>query len=243
MYLKDKLIEISIDDEKSIPWIVRLIENPSSRFSLPGRINLYNHDCLHAVLDQDTSSLGEAFVVGFCMGSDPDTNWWHLLIFRFFSQYLYPQNYKMSPADLISFREGFDYGKFLEYEKLNCLDFKQFYHYYLPTLRTFLGVNINTINLLKKEIEEEIYWQKFRMRSKDKLAERLKYSSSIFAVIGGFLLALKIQISGYGFIFLACSSSQLLISSWLKKDLSLIVYAGSVFFFVDSLGIYRWLIK
>ena len=42
MYLKDELKKISVDDPKSIPWIVLLLENPKSRLSLPGKINLYN---------------------------------------------------------------------------------------------------------------------------------------------------------------------------------------------------------
>jgi hypothetical protein len=75
------------------------------------------------------------------------------------------------------------------------------------------------------------------------LANILKWSSSLFALGGGFLLALKLKISAYGFILLACSSSQLLISSILLKDISLTVYAGSVFVCVDMFGIYRWLLK
>ena len=74
-------------------------------------------------------------------------------------------------------------------------------------------------------------------------AENFKWSSSFFAVIGGFILALNLAISSYGFILLAASSSQLLISSLLKKDKSLIFYSGSIFFCVDLLGIYRWILK
>jgi hypothetical protein len=75
------------------------------------------------------------------------------------------------------------------------------------------------------------------------LASVLQWSSSICAVIGGVILAANIPISGYGFIFLAMSSGQLLIASWLKADRQMIIYAGSVFTFVDCLGVYRWLLR
>jgi hypothetical protein len=72
--------------------------------------------------------------------------------------------------------------------------------------------------------------------------EILKISSSLCAVTGGMLVALKIRISGYGFIFLALSSGQYLVANLLIKDVLSAIYALSVFVFVDLLGIYRWLI-
>jgi len=71
----------------------------------------------------------------------------------------------------------------------------------------------------------------------------LKVSSSFCALCGGVLLASKTTISGYGFILLATSSSQLLIASILLKDKIMIFYAASVFIFVDAFGIYRWLLN
>jgi hypothetical protein len=70
----------------------------------------------------------------------------------------------------------------------------------------------------------------------------LKISSSVCAVIGGVMLAAKISISSYGFLFLALSSSQLLIASIKTKDYLMVCYSGSIFIFVDCLGVYRWLI-
>lgn len=70
----------------------------------------------------------------------------------------------------------------------------------------------------------------------------LKISSSFWAILGGILLALKLDISGYGFLFLAMSSSQMLLANILLLDKSMIFYAGSIFIFVDCLGVYRWLL-
>ncbi|MEO1404388.1 MAG: hypothetical protein AAFV72_24490 [Cyanobacteria bacterium J06635_1] len=71
----------------------------------------------------------------------------------------------------------------------------------------------------------------------------LKLSSSICAVLGGSLLASNIAMSGYGFLLLSLSSSQLLTASLLEKDASMTLYAGSVFLFVDCFGIYRWILN
>ena len=81
-----------------------------------------------------------------------------------------------------------------------------------------------------------------RFLRKHPLSQLLKISSSICAVIGGVILAANLSISSYGFVFLALSSSQLLISSIQTKDRLMIIYSGSIFLFVDCLGIYRWLL-
>jgi hypothetical protein len=77
----------------------------------------------------------------------------------------------------------------------------------------------------------------------DSVAKFLQWSSSACAIAGGVMLASKTEVSGYGFIFLALSSSQMLMASIRRKDISMIVYAGSLFLFVDCLGIYRWILK
>jgi hypothetical protein len=79
--------------------------------------------------------------------------------------------------------------------------------------------------------------------STDSVAKFLQWSSSACAIAGGVMLAAKTEVSGYGFIFLALSSSQMLAASIRKKDTSMITYAGFLFLFVDCLGIYRWVIK
>lgn len=75
------------------------------------------------------------------------------------------------------------------------------------------------------------------------IAEILKVFSSLCALMGGVLIALKVKKSKYSFIFLALSSSQLLLASLMVRDLTLILYSASVFIFVDLLGNYRWLVS
>jgi hypothetical protein len=77
-----------------------------------------------------------------------------------------------------------------------------------------------------------------------KLANMLQWSSSICAVAGGVMLAANMpDVSKYGFIFFALSSSQLLVASLIKRNTAMIVYATSLFIFVDCLGIYRWILS
>jgi hypothetical protein len=75
------------------------------------------------------------------------------------------------------------------------------------------------------------------------LLRGLEYSSSACAVAGGTLLASNTEMSKYGFVILALSSGQMLISSTMGRRKSMMIYAGSVFCFVDCLGIYRWLLQ
>ena len=242
--LGHKVGSISINDANSIPWIVRFLENPQSNFFLPGRINLINHNCFQVLLEQGTTSSRKAFVIGFCMGNDPDTQNIHLSIFLFFAVYVYPKKYRFNRYDLIDFKAGFNYGKTVENKRLNKVKFSCFYNYDVPYLQNTFGIYSHELILIKQKIRyQKIGLGFIRSTSSRPLAKLLRSSSSLFAVVGGSILALKIDISSYGFLLLAFSSFQLLVSSLIEKDKSLTIYAGSVFLCVDSLGIYRWLLN
>lgn len=108
----------------NIPWLVWLLENPQSRVALPGKITLYNHDCLHILLDRGFTLADEAFVVGFAMGNDSETKWYHVLIFKLFSAYLYPIDYRFNRNHFIVFQQGFDYGRKVKVKDINKIDFQ-----------------------------------------------------------------------------------------------------------------------
>lgn len=82
-----------------------------------------------------------------------------------------------------------------------------------------------------------------RRKSDTPLAKSFQFLSSICAVIGGVLVSSNTSASKYGFIFLACSSSQIFLSSFILKDKALMIYGASLFIFVDCFGIYRWLLQ
>ncbi len=87
------------------------------------------------------------------------------------------------------------------------------------------------------------YYSRLNSPAFKRFIKYLKWASCFFAVTGGVLLAAKTASSGYGFIFLALSSSHMLLASWLVGDKSMICYSGSIFLFVDCLGVYRWLLS
>lgn len=239
--LSQKVRKFSIDSPEKIPWIVKFLENRQGFFALPGKISLYSHYCLHILLEQPPIKQGEAFIIGFCMGNDPRTNWFHLQLFKFFSRYIYPSKYRFYGQDNYYFAQGFEYGKKLIIKRINQFDFRNLEDLSVSEIQQLLGIEQHDLVSINNRVQVSIQPKKSR-DIYSFWAEFFKWSSSIFAVIGGFILALNLTISAYGFIILAASSSQLLISSLLVKDKSLIVYSGSILFFVDLLGIYRWIL-
>ena len=244
--LKEALKEFSIDKPEDIPWIVRLLENPASPVALPGKISLLGHDCLHLLLDRYLSSSDEAFVIGFSMGNDRKTKSWHIKLFKFFSRYLYPEPYKFAAEDFYSFDLGFEYGRSLD-PKIQGIYLTKYTYFTIEFLRGVFGIQPDY--LLQLRLKESEYKSQdlsnYRDRKKKSLKRLnpnvLKISSSIFAFCGGLILALNKPWSGYGFIFLACSSSQMLIASIIGADKIMIGYSAILFAFVDVLGVYCWL--
>ena len=242
--IRNNIHRIQINKRAEIPKIVWLLENPRSLVSLPGKISLYNHDSLHLLLEQKTNSTGEAFVLGFTIGNDLSSKKHHVFIFKFFLQYVYPKKYRLSTYELIFFDIGLEYGKRIFYKNINKIDFKKIENYPLSSIRAVLGIDVKEIGLLVDCIHEQPkVFESTKLKSNlSNYINIIRILSSCFAIIGGFLLALNIESSSYGFIFLAISSFSLLFSAILQKDRLLIFYSGSVFFSVDLLGIYRWIL-
>ena len=140
--LKDCLQSLQGDEQSAIPFLVRLLENPESIVPLPGKINLYNHDCLHILLDRGISLFDEAFVVGFTMGSDLKTNRFHLAVFKFLSNLLYPQPYKFNRQQFKLFKIAFNYARKLKAKNLNQIDFKAYENQTVEELRKLLGIDL-----------------------------------------------------------------------------------------------------
>ncbi|MDJ0682900.1 MAG: hypothetical protein QNJ18_23945 [Xenococcaceae cyanobacterium MO_167.B52] len=274
--LGEALKEFPIDKRRDIPIIVRLLENPASPVALPGKISRLGYYCLHLLLERHLTSFDKAFVVGFTMGNDRKTKSWHIKIFKFFSQYLYPNPYNFTPEDFCSFDLGFKYGRSLD-PKIQRIYLTKYTYFTIKYLRERFGIQPDY--LLQLRLEENEYRSQYLANLRDRKTKpskllnsntlkisssifalglglmltlnnpwilslnTLKISSSIFAFLGGLILALNTPWSGYGFIFLACSSSQLLIASILEVDKIMIFYSATLFAFTDLLGIYRWLLS
>ena len=128
------------DRPDDIPFIVKLIENPNSSLALPGQIYLKEHDFLHLLLGRGFSLEDEAFVVGFTMGNDSKTKWWHLLIYQLASTLLYPEKFKFTKDDFRAFKLGFAFGENLPIRNLNKLDFTFYQHQEIAKTRAELGI-------------------------------------------------------------------------------------------------------
>jgi hypothetical protein len=148
--LKEAYQSFGGDQPQEIPWMVRLFENSASFIALPGKINLHNHDCLHILLDRGFDNRDEAFVVGFTMGNDSQTNGLHVQLYKFVSRFLYPPIYRFDEEYLRIFDLGFLYGKRLKVKNLNQLDFSSYYATTVHDLRQLLGIEVDELKLLKQ---------------------------------------------------------------------------------------------
>jgi len=117
---------LSGDGQADIPFIVWLLENPKSPISLPGNINLFNHDCMHILLGMGVTNIEEAFVVGFCMGNATDTTHRHKMFFKIIASTLFPNIWRFKTKDILSYDAGFNYGKHLKLRNIHLTDFRKY---------------------------------------------------------------------------------------------------------------------
>ncbi|MBD2088836.1 hypothetical protein H6F67_03075 [Microcoleus sp. FACHB-1515] len=139
--LDDAVQQLAIDPQSNIPFIVWLFEDSSSAIAFPGKINLYGHDCLHAILNRGHSLADEAFVKGFTMGSDTRTHWLHQLLFKLISSTLYPKKYRFSWSDFHCFDAGLAYGRSLQVRDLNRFDFSANRNFTISQVRQQFGIS------------------------------------------------------------------------------------------------------
>lgn len=241
--LKQKVEELELNKNTKIPCIIiRWLENPNTFSALSEKVYEYNRNCIHILLEKGLTSSEKAFVAGFCMGNNDKINWIHVLAFKTFAFCFCYDNYRFKFRHLYGYNLGFNYGRSLNIKNINEIDFLSIDHYPVKQVRERLEIKKYSLEETAVLLNSTKYRFLYHTSYQKSGSELLKWSSSIFALIGGFTLALNVKISPYGFIALAMSSSQLLISSLIKKDLSMIVYSGSVFICVDTFAIYRWLL-
>jgi hypothetical protein len=138
------------DDAIDIPFWVWFLENPQSPLPMPGKIDLYNHDHLHILLGRGQSPEDEAFIIGFTMGNDPQTKWYHIIIFKIFSYLIYPKLYRLNFQQMKVFDLGFVYGKKLSSQPIFKINFAEYQNYTLAALRNLLGIETEAIQALRQ---------------------------------------------------------------------------------------------
>lgn len=139
--LREVLSEAPRVAPDKIPWQVRLLENPESKWAFPGAISLFRHDCIHALLCASFHPLDEAYVIGFTMGTDRRTRWWHYYLFKFLTSFFYPKYYKFKKHDLAEFSKGYKLARRSPVSNLADFPFEEYQDKTLGELRKILGIS------------------------------------------------------------------------------------------------------
>ena len=136
----------SMAQKDSIPFIVQLFENPKYDFFrfglLQGSISLFSHDLLHILLQKNMSMHGEAYVIGYTMGSTKKTSKFDIFLFEHITRFLYPKSYRFDKKAIKSFKHGIIDGYAHEVKDLHKIDYTQFMHKPLTEVRKILKINI-----------------------------------------------------------------------------------------------------
>jgi hypothetical protein len=136
--LHDAVQQLAIDSPADIPFILWLLEQPGSPIALPGKIDLYGHDCLHALLNRSHSLPDEAFIRGFTMGNDWQATGLHKFLYKLAAFTVYPKKYRFSWNDWQAFDAGFVYGRSIHHRNLNQLDFSTYQNHTVAQVRQLL---------------------------------------------------------------------------------------------------------
>ena len=91
--------------QEDVPLIIRVVENPKWFTSklFTGAVDLFTHDCIHALLGRGLRPKDEAFVIGYTMGSGKQMARWRRNLFMFCAKYLYPEGYKFGEEERFVF--------------------------------------------------------------------------------------------------------------------------------------------
>ena len=91
--------------QEDVPLIIKFIENPKYKTSklFTGAVDLFTHDCIHALLGRGLLPKDEAFVIGYTMGSGKQMARWRRNLFMFCAKYLYPEGYKFGEEERFIF--------------------------------------------------------------------------------------------------------------------------------------------
>jgi hypothetical protein len=138
--LHDAVQQLATDRPEDEPWIVWLFEDVNSAIALPGKISLYGHDSLHAILNRGHSPVDEAFVGGFTMGNTTQAKWIHQLLYKLVSSRLYPKKYRLPWEVFRSFDAGFSYGRSIPLRNLHQTDFRAYQQCTVSQVRQQLGI-------------------------------------------------------------------------------------------------------
>jgi len=126
--------------QADVHFLVRFFENPASRFALTGAVDLFNHDCIHAVLGRGLQNQDEAFVIGFTMGTSKSLGFFENVLFRVASRYFYPKEYRFNREEIRVLKLAIAFGQRCGVHKIYEVDFSRFLYEKLGTIRKKVGI-------------------------------------------------------------------------------------------------------
>lgn len=133
------------DPASAVPWYVRMLENPASPVALPGAIDLFGHDCLHALLGRGLMSQDEAFVIGFTMGANPACTRSQANLFVWCARHLYRAPFRFDAVDSGVYHLAFAAARAMECRSLDAVDYAPWLDRPLGELRKRLGIRTDQL--------------------------------------------------------------------------------------------------
>ena len=143
--------------QSDIPLIIRLAENPEYLTSrlFTRAVDLFTHDCIHALLGRGLLLKDEAFVIGYTMGSEKRMSNFKKILFLFACRYLYPEGYRFYKEERSVFNKALEMGRECP-TNLTEVDFKNYLERPLSETRAELGIDTEAINKYYQE-EKELF--------------------------------------------------------------------------------------
>jgi hypothetical protein len=129
------------DSSSTIPWYVRLLENPASPLALAGSVDLFGHDCIHVLLGRGLLPQDEAFVLGFTMGSSRAYSALQAALFRFCARHVYQGNYRFNAVDSEVFAFALRAGRDWSGYPIHGIDFRAWLERPVRELRAAVGLD------------------------------------------------------------------------------------------------------
>lgn len=135
---------VTATNQKEIPLMVQFFENP--RFKnyrgnlFKGSTTLKQHDILHILLNKDMSMQGEAYTIGFSMGSTKKNSKIEIWLFLTIIKYFYPKQFRFGKNDVEIFKKGFIDGSQVNIQNIEILNYEKLFFMNLYEAREQLKI-------------------------------------------------------------------------------------------------------
>jgi hypothetical protein len=128
--------------QEDVPLIIKIVENPKYFTSklFTGAVDLFTHDCIHALLGRGVLPKDEAFVIGYTMGSGKQMARWRRNLFMFCAKYLYPKGYDFGEEERFVFNMAVVAGSKCDVD-LSTVDFTKMLDMRISEIRRDLQIS------------------------------------------------------------------------------------------------------